>query len=198
MLRACLAAWLTVLGALTVFRNDVWSSPVRLWLDAVEKAPAIWVPHVMLGAALQDQGSTKDAIVAYRRALSLSPNEKVTHMRLGLALAELGQLDEARATFERLVRLDPRGPVGHNGLGAVAMLQGRPEQARAHYQDALKYYPDDVAARQSLAMLHERVWHNPAEALRLCEEVRHIEPRTPDVDDCIARNRAALESGASR
>jgi tetratricopeptide (TPR) repeat protein len=197
LLRVCLAGWLTALGALTVLRNDVWSSPVRLWLDAVEKAPAIWVPHVMLGAALQDDGSPKDAIVAYRRALSMRPNEKITWMRLGLAQAELGQLDDARATFERLLVLDPHGPVGHNGLGAVAMLQGRHDEAKRHYEDALRHHPADIAARQSLAMMYERVWHNPAEALRLCEQVRQIEPLTPDVDACIARNRAALESAGA-
>jgi Flp pilus assembly protein TadD len=198
LLRLCLAAWLTVLGGLTVLRNEVWANPVRLWRDAAEKAPAIWVPHLMLGAALQEQGSTKDAVVAYRRALSLRPVEKVTYMRLGLALAELGQLDDARATFERLLTLDPTAAVGHNGLGAVATLQGRHDDARTHYEAALRYHPEDVAARQSLAMLQEAVWHNPAEALRLCEEVRRIAPKTPDVDDCIARNRAALESGTTR
>jgi tetratricopeptide (TPR) repeat protein len=198
LLRFCLAAWLTVLGGLTVLRNEVWSDPVRLWLDAAEKAPAIWVPHLMLGAALQEQGATKEAVVAYRRALVLRPVEKVTYMRLGLALAELGQLDEARAIFERLLALDPSAAVGHNGLGAVATLQGRHDEARKHYEDALRHHPEDVAARQSLAMLHEGVWHNPAEALRLCEQVRHIAPLTPDVDACIARNRAALESAGAR
>jgi Flp pilus assembly protein TadD len=196
LLRFCLAAWLTVLGGLTVLRNEVWADPVRLWLDAAEKAPAIWVPHVMLGAALQEQGATKEAVVAYRRALGLRPVEKITYMRLGLALAELGQLDEARAAFERLLVLDPTGVVAHNGLGAVATLQGRHDEARKHYEEALRLHPQDVAARQSLAMLHEGVWHNPAEALRLCEEVRRIAPKTPDVDDCIARNRAALDSRA--
>ena len=198
LLRFCLAAWLTVLGGLTVLRNEVWSNPVRLWLDAAEKAPAIWVPHVMLGAALQEQGANKEAVVAYRRALLLRPVEKVTHMRLGLALAELGQLDEARATFERLLALDPKAAVGHNGLGAVATLEGRHDEAKKHYEAAIRHHPDDIAARQSLAMLYEGVWHNPAEALRLCEQVRRIAPKTPDVDDCIARNRAALEPDARR
>jgi hypothetical protein len=78
------------------------------------------------------------------------------------------------------------------------MLEGRHDEARRHYEQALQYHPEDIAARQSLAMLHETVWHNPAEALRLCEEVRRIAPKTPEVDACIARNRAALEAGASQ
>jgi hypothetical protein len=42
------------------------------------------------------------------------------------------------------------------------------------------------------------VWHNPSEALRLCEEVRRDAPTTPDIDACITRNRASLQSGSAR
>jgi Flp pilus assembly protein TadD len=198
ILRVGLAGWLTVLGGLTVLRNQVWDDPVRLWLDAAEKAPDIWVPHVMLGAALQERGATSDAIVAYRRAIRLRPSEQAPYMRLGIALAEIGRLADARATFQALLSIDPRSAVGHNGLGAVATLERQHDEARRHYEQALAYNPGDVAARESLAMLYETVWHNPAEALRLCEEVRRLAPRTPDVDACIARNRARLESGPPR
>ena len=105
-----LAAWFTVLGGLTVLRNDVWSDPVRLWLDAAEKAPDIWVPHVMLGSALQERGGREDAVVAYQRARQLRPNESAVHMRLGLVLAELGRLDESRAAFTTMLHIDPSRP----------------------------------------------------------------------------------------
>ena len=172
LLRCSLAVWLSVLGGLTVLRNEVWSDPVRLWLDAAEKAPDIWVPHVMLGAALQERGARDEAIVAYRRAIHLRPTEQAPYMRLGLAQAELGRLADARATFQTLLSLDSTSAVGHNGLGAVALLERKPDEARRHYEDALAHNPNDLAARQSLAMLYETVWQNPAEALRLCKEVR--------------------------
>ncbi len=198
LLRFSLAAWLTVLGGLTVLRNEVWSDPVRLWLDAAEKAPDIWVPHVMLGSALQERGAREQAIVAYRRAIRLRPGEQAAYMRLGLAQAELGRLAEARATFQTLLTLDPTSAVGHNGLGAVALLEHRPDEARRHYEEALAHHPNDLASRQSLAMLYETVWQNPAEALRLCAEVRRMAPRTPDIDACIERNRARLPDSPSR
>jgi protein O-mannosyl-transferase len=196
LLRFSLTAWLTVLGGLTVLRNEVWSDPVRLWLDATEKAPDIWVPHVMLGAALQERGAREEAIVAYRRAIRLRPSEQAAYMRLGIAQAELGRLPDARATFQALLALDRTSAVGHNGLGAVALLEHKPDEARRHYEDALAHHPNDVAARQSLAMLYETVWQNPGEALRLCAEVRAIAPRTPDIDACIERNRNALPTTA--
>lgn len=194
LLRFSLAAWLTVLGGLTVVRNEVWSDPVHLWLDAAEKSPDIWVPHVMLGSALQERGSREEAIVAYRRAIRLRPSEQAPYMRLGLVQAELGRLTEAKATFQTLLSLNPNSAVGHNGLGAVALLDAKPEEARQHYEEALRLNPTDVAARQSLALLHETVWQNFGEALRLCDEVRQMAPRTPDIDACIERNRARLST----
>ena len=52
--------------------------------------------------------------------------------------------------------------------------------------------------RQSLAILYETVWQNPAEALRLCIEVQQRAPKTPDIDACIERNRARLDSAPLR
>jgi Flp pilus assembly protein TadD len=198
LLRFSLAVWLSVLGGLTVLRNDVWSDPVRLWLNAVERAPDIWVPHLMLGTTLQERGARDEAIVAYRRAIHLRPTEQAPYMRLGLAQAELGRLGDARSTFQALLSLDSTSAVGHNGLGAVALLERKPDEARRHYQQALVHHPADLAARQSLAMLYETVWQNPAEALRLCEEVRRMAPRTPDIDACIERNRARLSNSPAR
>ena len=196
LLRFSIAAWLTVMGGLTVLRNDVWSDPLHVWLEASERAPDIFVPHLMLGGILQERGARDEALVAYRRAVRLRPQEAAAHMKLGLCLAEMGRLAEARTAFETVLRLDPGSAVGHNGLGAVATLAGRHDEARQHYEQALSHHPADVAARQSLAMLHETVWQNPGEAMRLCEEVRHIAPGTPGIDACIERNHATISGAA--
>ena len=195
LLRCALAAWLTVLGGLTVMRNGVWANQVRLWLDAVDKAPDVWVPHLLLGEALHDAGSREEALGEYRMAIKLRPVEPLPYMKLGLCLAELHRLDEAVGAFRQLEQVQPASVVARNGLGAVAMLAGRYEEARVHYRDALAVHPDDVAARQSLALIAESVDHDPAEALRLCEEVARIAPETPGNDDCLERNRRALATG---
>jgi tetratricopeptide (TPR) repeat protein len=192
MLRFLLAAWLTVLGGLTVLRNAVWSSPVRLWLDAVEQSPDVWVPHLMLGEAFHDSGALEQALDEYRMAIKLRPAEQVPYMKLGLCLAEMRRLDEADATFQLLEQLAPGSAVARNGRGAVAMMAGRYEDARGLYRSALAAHPNDVASRQSLALLAETVDHNPAAALTLCQQVQQIAPETPGNDDCIRRNQNAL------
>ena len=102
LLRFLLAAWLTVLGGLTVLRNAVWSTPVRLWLEAVEQSPDVWVPHLMLGEAFHDSGALDQALAEYRMAIGLRPTEQVPYMKLGLCLAEMRRLDEADGTFQKL------------------------------------------------------------------------------------------------
>ncbi len=190
LFKLLLATWLTVLGGMTVLRNEVWTSPVRLWLNAVHEAPDVWVPHVALGEALQTVGTHDAAVAEYQIAIVLRPSEPVPYMKLGLCLAEMRRLEEAAQVFAKLERLTPGSAVARNGLGAVAMLQGRYDEARKHYRSALATNPNDVAARQSLAMIAETIDHDPAEAARLCEEVAHLAPGTQGIDDCIRRNRA--------
>jgi protein O-mannosyl-transferase len=192
LLRFLLAAWLTVLGGMTVLRNAVWSNPIVLWLNAVEQAPDVWVPHLMLGDALQSSGAQEQALAEYRMAVRLRPSEPAPYMKLGLCLAEMRRLEEADATFQKLEQVAPGSAVARNGRGAIAMIGGRYDDARAFYESALSAHPKDVAARQSLALLAENVDHDPAAALKLCEEVQQIAPETPGNDDCIRRNQDAV------
>jgi hypothetical protein len=196
LVRFLIAAWLTVMGGLTVLRNEVWGTPVRLWLDAVSKAPDIWVPHLLLGEALHERGASEQALAEYRMAVRLRPDEPTPYMRVGLTLAELQRFDEAAAAFQELENKTGGSAMARNGLGAVALLAGRPDEARRHYQSALTVDPKDVASRQSLALIAETIDHDPASAIMWCQQVRQVAPGTPGNDECIRRNQAALAGAA--
>ena len=97
-------------------------------------------------------------------------------MKLGLCLggdAAPGQPTGPSRSSNRSRRI----AVARNGRGAVAMIAGTYEDARGFYRSASVAHPNDVAARQSLALLAETVDHDPAAALRLCQEVQQIAPR---------------------
>jgi hypothetical protein len=179
----------------TVVRNAMWAQPRVLWLEAVQHAPDIWLPHLLLGEAMRADGLRTQAVGAFRNAVRLRPDNPDAYLKLAVCLAELGRLREAGQVFDDLRRQDPSSPIAPEGLGTVALLDGRRAEARAHFLEALRLDPGNVAARQSLAMLSEQD-RRPDDAYRLCTEIQTIAPDTPGVAECIARNGRPPRPGA--
>ena len=192
VLRALLVVSVFTLAGRTLVRNLVWSDPIGLWAEAVERAPDHWLPHLRLGEVLHNAGRADAAIAEYKIAIKLRPVEQFAYQKLALVYAENGRLDEARSTFEALKANQPASPIAANGLGVVTLMAGDPIGARDYFLEAMTLDARNVPARQSLALIAEREPANFAEALRLCEEIYTLAPRTPGNDDCIRRNRARL------
>ena len=195
ILSAVLVAVVASLAGLTLVRNGVWSEPVMVWLEAAERAPDQWLPNLLLGEELHRSGQHEQAVAAFRRVVQLRPQEAAAYGKLGVCLSELGDLAGAQAAFERQGSLDPASPEVANGLAVVALLSGRVDEAKRRYQETLRGDPSNVGARRGLAVIAETAGSDPAEALRLCEEIRQLAPDTPGIDDCISRNRAKLGGG---
>ena len=180
-----------------ILRNAVWTDPIGLWRESVDKAPNHWLPHLLLGEALHAAGRREEAIAEYRRGIDLKPDEELAYQKLARVWLEVGQIGRAWSTFYELRDRHPNSPVAANGLGAMALLTGDREGAVAHFQKALTLDPLNVTALQSLALLAETEPVDAKEALRLCEEIKRLAPRTPGNDACISRNRERLSrSGA--
>jgi Flp pilus assembly protein TadD len=173
----------------TVVRNATWGSPVALWVEAVRQAPTHWWPRLLLGQALQEAGLPAEAAMQYRFAISRRPQEPLPYAKLAESLAQLGRFDEAGAALEQMRKRDPNSPVPFTGLGAVAMMKGDSARAVQLFQEALKRDPLNIPARQGLARLLAA--ENPAEALRLCEELGQLAPESPAYDECLQAIRAA-------
>jgi Flp pilus assembly protein TadD len=77
----------------------------------------------------------------------------------------------------------------------LAWRQGNPIGAKTYFQDALRLDGSNLVARRNLAGLYETVFGDPAEALRLCREMRVIAPTASGVDECIRRNAARVANG---
>ncbi|MEO5658104.1 MAG: tetratricopeptide repeat protein, partial [Nitrospiria bacterium] len=98
---------LLALAVATVARNPVWSDEVRLWADAVAKAPGSPVAHLNLGAGYARRGDAPRAIDAYRRALELAPDYRLAYFNLGTLYQGRGDYARAGEALEAAVRLDP-------------------------------------------------------------------------------------------
>jgi tetratricopeptide (TPR) repeat protein len=97
------------------------------------------------------KGEVEQAILGYRRALTLGPSLEVL---LGLAEGEAraGRVETAIAEYERVVRLDPRNPTALLQLGrAYAGRSQTWEQSEARYREYLALAPGDAQAWLGLA-----------------------------------------------
>jgi protein O-mannosyl-transferase len=192
---AVAAAGLVVLVALagrTVLRNAIWSSPVLLWAEAAERAPAHWLPALVLGESLHAAGRHTEAILSLEQARALGPNVPAILANLGLCQLEVGARGEAAATFAALQALDPRSAAASNGLAMAALLGGDHEAARRGFLATLDIAPRSIEARRGLVLVEERAGPPPsAEAFRRCEEIRLLAPDAPGVDACLERHQAA-------
>jgi hypothetical protein len=185
---------IVALAALTVatrVRVSIWGDPVRLWSEAVARAPDTWAPHYELGNVYRVKGDCHHAIPEYERAIALIPTESRAHLNLGICLIQGGRDEEAGAAFERAVAANPTSPPALANLGLYRMEHGRLDEARGLFLKAIDLQPSYVHGRGLLKLLYEQVGDHQG-VLDQCLAIRQIAPATPDVDLCIARARAAL------
>jgi tetratricopeptide (TPR) repeat protein len=186
---------IAILSALTLARNYVSRSPVRVWSEAVRRAPGMWEPHYALGDVLREADDCHAAIVEYQKVLELRPRHRDAHTNLGICFGRTGRLGEAEVSFRRALEIDPGFTRGYTNLGTVALLAGQPDRARDLFRKAIAMNPSSVLARMQLARVYESTYRDYAAAARLCGEVRAIDPKVPGAAECVERNRRLADAG---
>ena len=137
-----------VLGIVTWNRNEVWSSEVAVWTDALAKAPGKARPHHNLGVALHRLGRRAEAMPLLQGAVRLEPAYAQGHESLGVALAEAGRGAEAESHFRRAIDLDPKLAEPWFDLGTTRFEAGRYAEAAPYFEQAIARrpaYPDAYA-----------------------------------------------------
>jgi tetratricopeptide (TPR) repeat protein len=186
--RLAFVAVLLSLSSRTFVRNMVWSDPVNLWSEAVERTPRASLPNTVLGESLHAAGAHADAIEAYKRAIAIAPGEESNYLKLATCLAELQRYDEAARAIDDLARVNAHSSLIPSGRGMVALLSGRVDAARTEFERGLAVGPNDVLALRWLAVLEEDYAHRPAEALARCRELSRYLPMDPANRACLERN----------
>lgn len=100
VVQVALIVWLAILGGRTMLRSIQWSDPIAVWTQAANLAPDHWVPQLLLGEELQRANRCDEAVVHFRTAIRLYPDETTGYRKLGGCLIQLGRFDEARTAFQ--------------------------------------------------------------------------------------------------
>lgn len=106
------------------------------------------------GAAYFDQGDLEQAMLAYKGAVLLEPEDAAAHNSLGIVYGLSGMLDQAVAELLEAIRLDPDNGAAHSNLCQVYRRQGRIKEALAECQEAIRLGPGLAEAHLNLGLVY--------------------------------------------
>jgi len=147
------ATLLLALGALTWQQTHVWRDDRSFWSYTARTNRYSFIAHQALGALLQGEGRTRDAITEYGRAARLRPELARVHVQFANLLARTGRSGAAAAQLRKAVAADPGAADAHVMLARVLVARRRPVGARRELERALDLQPDLADARRLLATL---------------------------------------------
>ena len=148
---AAAAAALAACAALTVRQVGFWRDSLTLFGHSIavtaENAPA----YSTLGIAEEHAGDTNAAIICYRAAIAISPNDPLPRRDLAGLLEQRNYFAAAAEQAGALLALNPDDAAAHLILAEALGSLGRGDKARFHLNEAVRLNPDFAEALNNLA-----------------------------------------------
>jgi protein O-GlcNAc transferase len=118
-----------------------------------EKYPLNGFGWKLLGAALQQQGRTTEALAFMQKAVELSPSDSKAHNNLGLILHELGLWSEAEMYLRQALTIAPDFAEAHSNLGILLKDQKKFKEAEVCLRRSIELKPDLAEAYGNLGVI---------------------------------------------
>lgn len=104
--------------------------------------------YISLGSAFYDAEDYKNALVVYRKALELDPNNSKIHCNLGYLHWGMGDITEAIKEYKLSIKFDPNYDIAHNNLGVIYL------DDLAHIQKAIECFKAAAEANPNYALAY--------------------------------------------
>ncbi len=141
---------MTVWMPISVRQAVVWTSPQRLWGEALRFAPDKVRPRIQLSRVLENPA---ERIALLAEAESLAPEDAGVASEQGRVLLEAGHPAQALGAFGRALALAPNDPLAMNNRGVALSQLQQYDAARADFARALEKDPCLFDARYNLRKL---------------------------------------------
>jgi Tfp pilus assembly protein PilF len=179
------ATALVVCSVLTYQRNQVWSSPLALWQDSVNKSPNKYRTRFQLARQYFDENRCVDAVQSFDKASRLGPLQDQLLIDWALALDCAGHSGEAVDKLRQAAAIYNTAHI-HTQIAAVYGRQKRYAEALEELDQAEKIDPNyDVIYlyRGNVA----DAGGNRAEAQRQYRHALELNPQNQPARDGLAR-----------
>ena len=152
---------------------------------------SVWV-HEVSGEIMEGMKNYDGALVEYKKAVEMAPEQAGAHYLLGNAYWSLGMWDAAAEQFHAELANDPANCMAQWKLGSIALEQhASSEQALADVEKALTICPNLMPARVDRARALIRL-DRPAEALEDLDAAEKSDPAEASTHFLLAQTYRAL------
>ena len=160
---------------------------------AIDLAPNLASPHIMLGNLYTNEWKWRLAEQHFRRAQTLAPNDPEFYFSYTDWLSSQGRTDEALAAAQRAVALDPMAPMYRNVYGYLLNYSGRNDEAVAQLQAGYALAPGISYIVRNLAISYIASGRID-EAGKLRESLRNAMLARGESEATIARQLAVQDA----
>lgn len=134
------------------FRFGDYKSASDLISQSIAANNNTFEAHSNLGLSLATQKRMNEALVSYKTAISLRPENPEIHNHLAVALMELGQLDAAVESCRTAISLKPDFALAHYNLGVVLQRQSNIGPAITAFKNAITFFENFPEAYCNLGL----------------------------------------------
>ena len=114
---------------------------------------------LLLGNAMKGQNESENAILSYRRAVSLDPASSEALNNLGLMICRSDN-SEGMNFIRQAILANPANAQAHNSLGNALVREGHLAQAEKSYLEAIRL-ADLAESKKNLEYVHELLGQQP-------------------------------------
>ena len=141
---------------LTIQRNEVWASPIRLWQDTCQRSPQKPRPHLNLASAMLQSGKVQEAEVLFFEMIQMAPEYVESYINLAQIETNRGNLDKALLYSDQAVSVNPGFDVANLQNGFLHDRMGHRDQAIKSFRIWLLTHPNDIFIINRIKFLQHR------------------------------------------
>lgn len=143
--------------------------------------------HEVSGEIMQSMNNYDGAIIEFKKAVEMAPQQPGAHYKLGDAYWSISQWDAASKEFEAELANDPRSCSSYYKLGDIVLAQhGDPQGALDQLDKSIEICPNLMDAREDRARALLRM-DRYQQALPDLEATAHATPDDPNVHFLLAQ-----------
>lgn len=180
--------------------QEAWYQLGKVHMELSEKAllklqeidPNSVLVHEVDGEIMQSMNNFDGAIIEFKKAVDMAPQQPGTHYKLGDAYWSISQWDAAAKEFQAELVNDPRSCMSYYKLGDIVLQQhGDPQSALDSLSKSIVMCSELTEAREDRARALLRM-DRYQEALPDLEAAEKVNPSDPQVHFLLAQTYRSL------